>query len=148
MDINKKYLDVVMNWKPHVKADNYDGGPDGLLDNGPDQPGLDTQIDLDPDDMEHLSPRQAAEVQAFTALVQKFGKYDQSQGPDGAHYDYDNPLGPEGISCNNCIFYEGAGNCNLVKGNIDPLGLCELNVIPRNKNVLTNTNPLPNATGV
>lgn len=126
MDINKKYLDVVVNWKRTEKA--Y-GDPDEAVDPGFDDPNYDP--DMLPQDSANLTDRQRAEADAYTIIVATYGPYNQGNGPDGCNYDDDHAIAAEGICCQNCIFYEGAGACNIVEGFIDPLGICSKYVIPQ-----------------
>jgi hypothetical protein len=93
-----------------------------------------------PDVLSNLSDRQVATAAAELAIVDDFGQYDQSTGPDGACYwdGTDNPYSGDGLMCQNCIFFQdpngdptdGDETCVLVSGSIDAEGLCKLWIIP------------------
>ena len=78
------------------------------------------------------TPRQALQIAQYESIVEAFGKFDQSTGANGAHYApaAANPFAKEGMICANCYFYDGAGNCEIVAGNIEPNAICKLWVIP------------------
>ena len=59
-------------------------------------------------------------------------QYDQTNGPDGAHYAAPSPFAAHGMVCANCVFYEGGRQCELVAGDIDPGAICKLWIIPGN----------------
>jgi uncharacterized protein len=85
-------------------------------------------------DLSQLSARQYAIYESFEELADEFGPFDQSSGPDGAHYmpAASNPFTAEGLQCSNCAFYEGPQACEIVGGTIEPGALCKLWVIPLN----------------
>lgn len=119
MDTSKKYLDVISDWKS-LQGDYTDI----LVDVGPAKdPGL---TDL-----------QSGEAQALIDLTGLYGQFDQD-GVGGAHYLTTSPFATQGLSCNECVFYEGAGACDIVSGNIDPLGLCRFYVIPNDETAEAN----------
>jgi hypothetical protein len=96
--------------------------------------------DLNPEEYGPFSERQSAVFWFQIGLTQALGKYDQSSGPDGAHYfnSAQNPFTEEGLACGNCAFFEGTNTCEIVDGNIDPQGLCKNWIIPEGM-----TKPLP-----
>lgn len=77
-----------------------------------------------------LSGRQQAIYDMVEQHVALWGQFDQSSGPDGAHYMTDNPFMGEGLACANCAYYEGTRACELVAGDIAPDALCKWWVIP------------------
>jgi len=83
------------------------------------------------DEIDDLTPRQQALYQSLEIIVDAFGMFDQSSGPDGAHYmsENENPFAEEGLMCANCSFYEGGQACEIVEGQIEPMALCKLWVI-------------------
>lgn len=81
-------------------------------------------------DLEQFSARQAAQYENDETLVALFGQYDQSSGPDGAHYVGESPFAKDGLICSNCAFYEGPRACEIVSGDIDPNGICKRWIIP------------------
>lgn len=85
-----------------------------------------------------LNERQQSQVEALNELAVEYGKFDQSSGADGAHYAPAklNPFKPEGLMCQNCIFFDEMNNqCQIVTGAIEPEAICKLWVIPES-NVL------------
>lgn len=83
------------------------------------------------DDWAGLNERQSDQAEALCMIVEEYGQYDQSSGPDGSHYGdgSKNPFKSDGLQCSSCIFYE-QGACHLVSGVIDPQGVCKLWIIP------------------
>jgi protease-4 len=79
-----------------------------------------------------LTPRQNAISDELCDIVETFGQFDQTSGPDGAHYAAPSPFADKGLMCQNCVFYCGGRACELVKGDIDPAAVCKLWVIPAN----------------
>jgi signal peptide peptidase SppA len=80
--------------------------------------------------LELLSPRQREMVDELEGIEETFGPFDQSSGPDGAHYSAASPFAATNLLCQNCVFYRGPRGCGLVAGDIDPNGICKLWVIP------------------
>ena len=87
--------------------------------------------EVDEEIMSILSPRQREMVENYSDIEETFGPFDQSTGPDGAHYAPESPFASEGLLCQNCVFYRGPRGCGIVSGDIDPNGICKLWVIPR-----------------
>ena len=77
-----------------------------------------------------VNSRQRAQYDATESIVELFGQFDQSSGPDGAHYVAESPFAADGLVCSSCVFYEGPRACEAVAGDIDPNGVCKLWVIP------------------
>ena len=82
-------------------------------------------------DWEGLNERQSDQAESYCEIVMEYGQFDQSSGPDGAHYGgaSDNPFKSDGLKCSSCVFFED-GACHLVSGQIDPDGVCKLWIIP------------------
>jgi hypothetical protein len=82
----------------------------------------------------NLSPMQSAQYEGYEDIVEKYGKFDQSAGRNGAHYASaeKNPFKNEGLICANCVFYEGGQGCEIVSGQIEPNAICKLWIIPEN----------------
>jgi len=85
-------------------------------------------------DLYPTTPRQTFMQDATENVVEVFGKFDQSAGPEGAHYAPAdaNPFKAEGLMCQNCVFFQGPRGCEVVAGDIDPEAVCKLWVIPGN----------------
>jgi len=96
----------------------------------------DDEIEDEEEMSEHpeLSPMQIAQYEGYESIVEKFGKFDQTTGRNGAHYAPadKNPFKDEGLVCSNCVFYEGGQGCEIVSGQIDPNAICKLWIIPEN----------------
>jgi hypothetical protein len=91
---------------------------------------MDETRDGEYDSMYPLTPHQVAQIEAESSVVDVFGPYNQSSGPDGAHYVAASPFADEGLVCSSCAFYEGPRACEIVSGDIDPNGICKKWVIP------------------
>jgi hypothetical protein len=80
-----------------------------------------------------LSERQKRLERSLDIVVADMGAFDQSAMGDGAHYaDGDeNPFRNEGMICGNCVAFKGNRMCRWVAGDIDPLGICRLWIIPQ-----------------
>jgi hypothetical protein len=74
------------------------------------------------------TPRQAAIYGALEDVVEVFGQFDQTTGPDGAHYVEQSPF--PGMVCASCYFYEGPRACEIVAGDIAPEAICKWWLIP------------------
>ncbi len=74
--------------------------------------------------------RQDAHYEALEEVAEKFGKWDQGTGADGAHYVEKSPFKSEGLVCSNCVYYQGPRGCEVVTGDIAPDGVCKLWIIP------------------
>ena len=84
----------------------------------------------------NLNARQREQYTALERIASRYGKWDTSTGPDGAHYAPAdaNPFVSEGLICGNCAFYE-AGQCEVVTGPlagglVDPNAVCKHWIIP------------------
>ena len=86
--------------------------------------------DIEEGVLEMLTPRQREMVDELEGIEEIFGPFDQTSGPDGAHYVAASPFTAQGLLCQNCVFYRGPRGCGLVAGDIDPSGICKLWVIP------------------
>lgn len=78
-----------------------------------------------------LTPRQFTMYDLFETIAENFGKWDQTAGPDGAHYApaAANPFKKEGLMCMNCAFFQGGKRCEIVEGEIEPEAICKLWII-------------------
>lgn len=92
-------------------------------------------VDRDGDEYVNLTPRQRKLAAKYEWITETFGRFDQSIGPDGAHYIAadKNPWVEEGMACGNCVAFRGGGACEWVKGEIEPEALCKLWVISADK---------------
>lgn len=81
-----------------------------------------------------LNARQQSQAEALTELATQYGMFNQTSGADGAHYapGAKNPFRAEGLKCGNCIFFNEAGQCQIVAGVIEAEAVCKLWIIPEN----------------
>ena len=95
-------------------------------DNG-ESNGEEDEEELEPS----LKPRQQMHYEVLESIAEKYGKWDQSAGANGAHYApaEANPFKEQGMICANCIFYEGGQGCEIVSGTIEPEAICKLWII-------------------
>lgn len=79
-----------------------------------------------------LTSRQSEMMEYNEEIVERFGMFDHSDGPEGAHYmpGAQNPFRAKGVKCVNCVAFKGGGRCCWVEGEIDPEGVCKLWIIP------------------
>lgn len=111
-----RYLSEIASW-----VDGADLNPPGL--NGP--------AAAVSEDLQTLSTRQFALYEFMRALVDAYGKFDQTLGADNARYlgATSNPMAIRHESCSTCVFFE-KGSCDLVNGDIQPGGICQYALIP------------------
>ena len=87
----------------------------------------------DPDDPEEkLNDRQKMKYEQYEECVEEHGKFDQTAGPNGAHYApaAKNPFIKEGLICSICVYFKGGQGCEIVAGKIEPNAICKLWIIP------------------
>jgi len=79
-----------------------------------------------------LNDRQKDQAEELAGIAVEYGKWDQSSMADGAHYAPAdaNPFKASGLMCQNCVFYDEAGGCQIVSGVIEPEAICKLWIIP------------------
>lgn len=84
------------------------------------------------DALPDLNARQYELYGQLECTAEQFGQFDWTNGPNGAHYmpSQENPFAAQGLTCANCIFYQGGATCELVAGKIDPGGLCKFWIVP------------------
>ena len=87
-------------------------------------------VELEQSVLDLLTPRQKEMIDCAGDIEETFGAFDQSSGPDGAHYAAPSPFADKGLICQNCVYYRGPRGCQLVNGDIDPNGICKLWIIP------------------
>lgn len=76
-----------------------------------------------------LNPRQKAMYEMYEQIAEKFGKWNQGTGADGAHYVPKSPFKSEGMICSNCEYFQGGKGCEIVEGNIEADAICKLWII-------------------
>lgn len=82
-----------------------------------------------------LNDRQQGQYEMLEKLVEQQGKFEQADGPDGAHYmpPAKNPFVAKHMVCSNCAFWRGPDGCEIVEGRIEPEALCKLWIIPEER---------------
>ena len=88
-----------------------------------------TYLKVEIEEEEGLSPKQAALYSAYEAIAEEFGMFDKGDGENGSHYMASSPFQERGLICANCVFFEGGRKCEIVSGDIAPMGVCKLWVI-------------------
>lgn len=86
-----------------------------------------------------LSPANFALYEAISQIAVDNGQWPQ-EGPDGAHYMTENPFAARGMKCQNCVFWNEGGSCDVVAGEIAPEGVCKLWIIPEESLVASSSN--------
>jgi hypothetical protein len=81
------------------------------------------------EDDKGLNERQNAMYEMYEKIAEKFGKWDTGIGADGAHYVERSPFASEGMICLNCVYFQGGGRCEIVKGEIATNAICKLWII-------------------
>jgi hypothetical protein len=87
-------------------------------------------VEIEDSILQLLTPRQKEMIDCASDIEETFGAFDQTSGPDGAHYAAPSPFAGQGLVCQNCVYYRGPRGCQLVSGDIDPNGICKLWIIP------------------
>jgi len=89
--------------------------------------GEDSSTDDHHNEMQgEMTARQLAIMASNESIVYEYGEWSKSD----AHYLEMNPFADQGMICANCCAYEGPRGCEWVDGDIDPMALCKLWVIP------------------
>ena len=65
-------------------------------------------------------------------IAERNGPWPQ-EGVDGAHYMKKSPFAGQGMKCENCVFWNEGGSCDVVAGQIERDAICKLWVIPEEK---------------
>lgn len=79
-----------------------------------------------------LNDRQKEMTESNAKIAAEFGMFDQGSKANGAHYAPAkvNPFKASGLMCQNCVFFNENGQCQIVAGTIEPEAICKLWVIP------------------
>ena len=75
--------------------------------------------------------RQNLVIRSFLAIAAKVGPWSKAHDAEGACYADENlnAAKVQGFTCRNCAFWKAPNGCAIVKGPIQPQGLCRLHVI-------------------
>ena len=85
------------------------------------------------DEWDSLTERQQDLAESYFENVLEYGMFDQSSKANGAHYAPAavNPFKATGMVCQNCVFFaDGANQCMIVMGEIEPEAICKMWIIP------------------
>ena len=95
--------------------------------------------------MAAYSARQNLLVRSLLAIASKVGPWAKNAGSEGVGYVEEavNAGKPGGFICRNCAFWKPPNRCAIVKGPVQPLGLCRLHVIPQERLVRLNVAGAP-----
>lgn len=79
-----------------------------------------------------LNNRQNMMYKMYEMIVEEEGLFEQDSKANGAHYapSKKNPFIKDGLVCSNCVYFRGGQACEMVKGRIEPEGICKLWIIP------------------
>ena len=86
-------------------------------------------LEVEIEEEEGLNARQNALYSAYEAIAEEYGMFGKGEDGDGAHYVANSPFQERGLICANCTFFEGGRRCEIVSGDIAPMGICKLWVI-------------------
>ena len=81
------------------------------------------------------SARQNLMIRTFLAIAAKVGPWSKAHDSEGACYADEamNASKASGFVCRNCAFFKAPNGCAIVKGAIQPLGVCRLHVIAQER---------------
>lgn len=85
------------------------------------------------DEWDSLTERQQDLAESYFENVLEYGMFDQTSKANGAHYApaSANPFKATGLMCQNCVFFaDGANQCMIVMGEIEPEAVCKMWIIP------------------
>lgn len=81
------------------------------------------------------SARQNLVIRTQLAIASKVGPWTKAHDTEGACY-VDEPQNPHrgtGMKCANCAFWRAPAGCSIVKGAVQPGGLCRLRVVAQDR---------------
>lgn len=92
-----------------------------------------TEVSDQADEWDSLNERQQGLAESYFESVLEYGMFDQSSKANGSHYApaSANPFKATGLMCQNCVFFaDGANQCMIVMGDIEPEAVCKMWIIP------------------
>ena len=74
-------------------------------------------------------------IRAYLAIAAKVGAWSKGHDSEGACYadETQNVSKSVGFACHNCAFWRAPHGCAIVKGPVQPHGVCRLHVIPQER---------------
>jgi hypothetical protein len=96
---------------------------------------MDDEDEYPEDEYEGLSERQLYLYDELESMVEEFGPFSKGIGEGGAHYMEENPFAKDGMMCGNCVFYKGAGVCEIFAegDSVAEEAVCKFWIIPEGK---------------
>jgi len=79
-----------------------------------------------------IVPEEQELADALVAIVEKYGKFNDDDTGVWAGYESasENENAEFGVSCSNCILYEGGTSCKIIAAEVEPMGYCRFALIP------------------
>jgi hypothetical protein len=79
-----------------------------------------------------IVPEEQELADALVAIAEKYGKFNDDDTGVWAGYESasENENAEFGVSCSNCILYEGGTSCKIIAAEVEPMGYCRFAVIP------------------
>lgn len=79
-----------------------------------------------------LIPEEQELADTLYYLSEKYGKFDQDGDGIWAGYQpaSENQDAEIGVNCQNCVFYQGGNECQIIALEVEPMGVCRFAVLP------------------
>lgn len=79
-----------------------------------------------------LIPEEQELADTLYYLSEKYGKFDQDGDGIWAGYEpaSENEVASIGVNCQNCVFYQGGNECQIIALEVEPMGVCRFAVLP------------------
>jgi hypothetical protein len=79
-----------------------------------------------------LIPEEQELADTLYYLSEKYGKFDQDGDGIWAGYQpaSENQDAAIGVNCQNCVFYQGGNECQIIALEVEPMGVCRFAVLP------------------
>lgn len=79
-----------------------------------------------------LIPEEQELADTLYYLSEKYGKFDQDGDGIWAGYQpaAENQDAAIGVNCQNCVFYQGGNECQIIALEVEPMGVCRFAILP------------------
>jgi hypothetical protein len=79
-----------------------------------------------------IVPEERDLADALIQLAEKYGKFNEDKTGIWAGYTpaAENEVADIGVTCANCVLYEGGSSCKIIEQPVEPMGKCRFAVIP------------------
>lgn len=79
-----------------------------------------------------IVPEERDLAEALIQLAEKYGKFNEDKTGIWAGYTpaAENDVADIGVTCANCLLYEGGSSCKIISLEVEPMGKCRFAVIP------------------